>query len=163
MRFSIALSASLVLGLAANAAVARDSLGIYEQWGAFRDPGTPRCYATAKPISARTGDWQPFAAIGYWPRRNVGGQVHFRLRRAMAQDAEPVLEIGGRRFALIGSGPDAWAADRRADAAIVAAIRSGLTMRIEARSESGTRMVDGYDLSGAASAIDAAALGCTRQ
>lgn len=36
--------AALVIG---GTAVARDSLGVFGTWGAFRDPGVPRCYAIA--------------------------------------------------------------------------------------------------------------------
>ena len=151
----------LVTAIAATSAQARDSLGVYEGWAAFRDAEIPRCYAIARPERRRSGEWEAFASIGTWPARNRRGQVHFRLRRAMREDSTPVLRIGPRRFELVGSGPDAWAATSQDDAAIVAAMRNGLSMRIEARSRGAGRIVDNYDLSGAASAIDAAALGCT--
>jgi len=160
MRVRIALA--LLATLVATPLAARDSLGVYSEWGAFRDPETPRCYAIARPVRDTNGDWEPFASVSYWPRQRVLGQVHFRLRRAMRADARPELVIGDRRFALIGGGPDAWAADRRADAAIVAALRSGGAMRIEARAARGGVLVDRYALRGAATAIDAAALGCAR-
>ncbi|NNC72079.1 MAG: hypothetical protein HKN78_04295 [Sphingomonadaceae bacterium] len=146
-------------GLLAAPLQARDSLGIYEEWGAFRDPATPRCYAIARPEGRTQGQWQPFVSIGNWPRRNVNGQVHVRLRREMREDSTATLRIGDRSFELVGRGPDAWAADSRADAAIIAAMRTGMTMRVEARASSG-RFRDSYSLRGAASAIDAAALGC---
>jgi hypothetical protein len=141
-------------------AYARDSLGVFGNWGAFRDPDAPRCYAIARPDRQRRGDWEPFASVGNWPERNRRGQVHFRLRRAMQENSTPVLTIGSRRFELVGRGPDAWAANSRDDAAIVAAMRNGSSMRIEARSSRAGRFVDNYNLSGAASAIDAAAIGC---
>ncbi|MCA1749385.1 MAG: hypothetical protein ABR601_09985 [Parasphingopyxis sp.] len=155
--------AALLAGLVAAAPLAaRESLGIFDGWGSFRDPEIPRCYAISRPIRERSGDWEPFVAIGYWPERNVGGQLHVRLRRAMYEDRGARLTIGGRSFDLVGRGPDAWADNARDDAAIVAAIRAGMTMRIEAVSESGGRFADSYALAGAATAIDAAALGCAR-
>lgn len=146
--------------LAAAPLAARDSLGIFESWGSFRDPEIPRCYAISRPVRERAGDWEPFVAIGYWPARNVAGQVHVRLRREMDAERGARLTIGTRRFDLVGRGPDAWAETPDDDRRIVAAIRAGMTMRIEARTESGGRFVDSYALSGAATAIDAAALGC---
>jgi len=140
---------------------ARDSLGVFGNWGAFRDPDAPRCYAIARPDRQRRGNWEPFASVGNWPDRDRRGQVHFRLRREMQDDGRPVLTMGSQRFELVGSGPDAWAANSRDDAAIVAAMRSGTSMRIEARSSRTGRFVDNYSLRGAASAIDAAAIGCT--
>ena len=158
-RLGVALAVGL---LAAAPLLARESLGIFERWGSFRDPEIPRCYAISKPMRERSGDWEPFVAIGYWPERRISGQVHFRLRRAMDEGEGAELTIGGRSFDLVGRGPDAWAENSRADRAIVAAIRAGMTMRIEAVSESGGRITESYDLSGAATAIDAAALGCAR-
>ena len=77
------------LVILASPAMARDSLGIFESWGAFRDPGAgqngPRCYAIAMPVPRRAGDApKGFAAVGTWPRQHVRGQVHFRLSRPRA-------------------------------------------------------------------------------
>lgn len=151
---------ALAFAILPAAGFARDSLGVFGDWGAFRDPGTPRCYAISRPGRERAGEWEPFASIGYWPRRGVSGQVHFRLRRAMREGTAPVLTVDGRRFELVGRGPDAWAENSRDDARIVAAIRGGSEMRIEARAARGGSFADSYDLAGAATAVDAAALGC---
>ena len=161
MRRAALVAGALVAALP-TALPARDSLGVFENWGAFRDPGAPRCYAISRPESDRAGEWEPFASIGYWPRRGVFGQVHFRLRRNMRDGSTPVLVIDGRRFELVGRGPDAWAVDGGADREIVAAIRGGRAMRIEATAQRGGGFSDSYDLSGAATAVDAAALGCAR-
>lgn len=48
------------------------------------------------------------------------------------------------------------------DAAIVAAIRSAKSMTIESIGRDGRPIVDAYLLRGAATAIDAASLGCSR-
>jgi len=145
---------------------ARDSLGVFGQWGAFRDPEVPRCYAiaAAEPARARqrAGSGQAFASVGTWPRRQVRGQVHVRLSRALAQGANVSLSIGGQSFALAGGGGDAWAADRRMDAAIVAAMRSAGSMSVSARDSAGNRFTDRYSLDGAATAMDAATVGCAR-
>jgi hypothetical protein len=63
---------------------------------------------------------------------------------------------------MVAGSADAWAPDPRTDAAIVAAMRSGQRMSISAISGNGSRLVDTYMLKGAATAIDAAALGCAR-
>ena len=80
-------------------ALARESLGIYAGWGAFRDPVIPRCYAIAMAEpNAAAREYQPFAAVGTWPRRGARGQVHFRLSRRLAQGAQVTLSLGGQRF-----------------------------------------------------------------
>jgi len=41
----------LCIGLPAFAWAAPTALGIFDGWGAFRDPATPRCYAIASPAA----------------------------------------------------------------------------------------------------------------
>ena len=144
-------------------AQARDNLGMAGKWGAFRDPAVPRCYAIAKAEpSLFERAFQPFAAIGTWPRRSERGQVHFRLSRRLAERARVTLALGGQRFELAGNGADAWSASRQMDAAIVAAMRSARTMSVSARDARGRPFGNSYDLAGAATAMDTATLACAR-
>ncbi|MFT3965890.1 MAG: hypothetical protein QM690_08420 [Sphingobium sp.] len=160
---AVSIGIVAVAGLVpATAVPARDSLGVFESWGAFRDPGVPRCYAIAQPAASATGRWRPFASIGYWPRANIRGQVHIRLSREIADRSPLTLSIGERQFPLVGGGADAWAASKQGDAAIIAAMRSATSMSIAARARTGAGFADTYRLRGAATAIDAAALGCGR-
>lgn len=155
------LVSSLIL--ADPAAAQRSSLGIFFQWGAFRDQSPPRCFAIAEPTrSPKAEGWQPFASVAYWPTRQVRGQIHFRLSRQKRQGSAVLLRIDDRTFQLIGGGANAWAPNRQADAEIVAAMRSGVHMTVETRSERGLRVRDYYQLRGAATAIDAAAIACAR-
>jgi hypothetical protein len=137
---------------------ARDSLGVFDGWAAFRDASPKRCYAIARPKG--NGPAGASASIATWPDRKVRGQVHFVLSRAVADNAPVRLRIAGRDFALIAKGRNAWAADARMDAAIIAALRSALAMTVSASSDQGRRFTDRYALAGAATAIDAAAIGC---
>lgn len=153
------LAALSLLALASPLA-AKDSLGVFGDWGAFRDPEVPRCYAISAAREARTGE--PYASVGTWPRREVRGQLHFRLSRNAAAGATVSLSIAGERFELTGGGADAWAQDRGMDAAIVAAMRSAGSMSVSARDRAGNRFTDRYSLDGAATALDAATVGCAR-
>ena len=151
-----------ILALApAEALAQRQSLGIFQLWGAYREPG--RCYAIAEPYRApRPEAWRPFASIGYWPGRGVRSQVHFRLSREKRPGSAVLLRIDDQTFQLQGGGNNAWAPDRRGDADIVAAMRSGIEMSVETRSVRGALVRDSYRLRGAATAIDAAAIACAR-
>ncbi|MBS0480687.1 MAG: hypothetical protein JSR96_00750 [Proteobacteria bacterium] len=144
-------------------ALARDALGTFENWAAFRDSAVPRCYAIAiaEPSTLRR-DYQPYADVATWPRQNLRGQVHFRLSRKLAANAPIVLSIGGQRLNLVGGGGDAWAADKRMDAAVVAAMRSASEMTVSARGNDGKGFSNTWKLAGAATAMDAAAIGCAQ-
>lgn len=160
------IRAAVALAMIAIAApvMARDLLGIFEGWGAFRDDRPLRCYAISEPAARSTGArWRPFASVAHWPGRNVRGQIHIRMSRTRATDAAVTLTVGDRRFRLASGGADAWAPDARADAAIVAAMRNATSMAIASRDGNGRAFTDAYRLRGAATAIDAAALGCARR
>lgn len=153
----------LPAALLAAPVLAKDSLGLFGQWGAFRDPQVPRCYAIAsaeKPAEGERRLHVPYASIGTWPRRQVRGQLHLRLSRDLVRTAPINLVVGNQRFVLTGGGADAWAVDRRMDAAVVAAMRSAATMSVSASSRDGRRFTDRYSLAGAATAMDAATVGC---
>ena len=153
-----------LLAFSAPVAAQRQSLGIFYQWGAFRDEAPKRCFAVAEPQqSARPEGWRPFASVGFWPGPGVSGQVHFRLSRAKRPGSAVLLRIDDRTFLLVGGGANAWAPDARADAEITAAMRSGINMIVETRSDRGALVRDYYQLRGAATAIDAAAAGCARR
>ncbi len=157
------LPAILALILLSAPALARDSLGVFSEWAAFRDPATPRCYAIAMAApSAMQRDFQPYADVAWWPRQTVRGQVHFRVSRKLQPNAAISLSIGGQKIPLVGGGGDAWAADKRGDAAIMAAMRTAKTMTVNARDTNGRGFSNSYDLAGAATAMDAAAVGCAQ-
>ena len=160
MRRPIALL--VLLGLASPAVAQRERLGTWSFWGAFRD--SERCYAIAEPFQGPPPEARrPFASVGYWPGRGLSGQVHVRLSREKRAGSAVLLRIDGRSFQLLAGGRDAWAADPRADAEIMQAMRAGVEMTIETRSTRGALVRDHYRLRGAATAIDAAAIACARR
>ncbi|AOH83047.1 hypothetical protein AWL63_02710 [Sphingomonas panacis] len=162
-RHGIIAGVSLAL-LVAAPAWGRETVGVFESWGAFADSAPRRCYAIAQPVqSGGSSRWRPFASVADWPGQGARNQLHLRLSRARDPRARVTLSIGERRFELVAGEADAWAPDARADAAIVAAIRSGRSMSVETLAKSGGPFADVYALGGAATAIDAAALACVRR
>jgi hypothetical protein len=152
----------LFMILATPAAAQQQSLGIFGLWGAFS--GNGRCYAISEPERrGRSEGGRAYASVGYWPARGTRGQVYFRLAQPKRPGSALLLRIDEHTFQLRGGGMNAWAADPRADADIVAAMRTGIDMVLETRSERGAAMRDGYRLRGAATAIDAAAIACARR
>lgn len=155
--------AGMIAALAVPSAFARDSLGMFDGWGTFRDTNVPRCYAIAMPQpSPASAEYAAYADVSIWPARKVRNQVHFRVSRRIQPKQKIFLGVGPQHFELTGGGGDAWAADRRMDAAIVAAMRSASAMTLVARDAAGKRFSLTWQLAGAASAMDAAAIGCAR-
>lgn len=151
----------LLLGLAcAGVAQAREDLGVFGGWAAFRDEASGACYAIAETARRVRGGGRGYVTVTRWPARNLRGQVYIRLTRRIARGTSIVLAIGDRRIPLVAGGTNAWARDERGDRAIVSAIRWGTSMSVDAMGEDGRPIADTYRLRGAASAIDAAAVRC---
>jgi hypothetical protein len=141
----------------------RTALGVWGGWGAFADASPRRCFAIATP--ARTGakpTWRPFASVADWPARRRREVLFVRLSAARDERAPVTLSVGERRFALSGRGSGVWSPDPATDRAVVAALRGEPSMSVEAVSATGRPFADTYLLQGAATAIDAARLGCLR-
>ncbi len=157
------LLAPLALGalLLAAPLAARDSLGVFDGWAAFRDASPARCYAIAKAQGSPPAP--AYATVSNWPERKVRGALHLVLSREVADAARVRLVLGDRRFDLVAKGRNAWAKDARDDAAIIAALRSAGRMSVSARSAKGSNFTDRYSLTGVATAMDAATVGCARR
>lgn len=149
-----------VAGFAASAAAQQRPLGVFGVWGAFQDGS--RCYAIAEPVRQSVRGTRPYASVGNWPGRGVRGQLHIRLSGEQRAQSAVLLRIDGRSFQLTGRGWDAWAPDARADAELLAALRTGIEMTVETRGTNGRLIRDHYQLRGAATAIDSAAVACLR-
>lgn len=140
---------------------AKESLGVFSNWGAFRDTSIGGCYAIAMARPSRSErNFTPYATITNWPKRRIRGQIQFRLSRKINSNSPISLRIGSRSFRMTGTGNSAWAQNGAGDAAIVAAIRSASTMTISAGDSRGRRFSDSYTLTGAATALDATVVGC---
>ena len=151
----------LLFFIIATPLFAKDRLGVYQSWAAFRDAATPRCYAIAAPEeSVGTATRKAYLSVGFWPKRGVSHKIYVRLSRERSSNSVITLSAGGRRFRLKGDGSDGWATNRRMDLAIIAAMRSATSLSVESISRTGRPIVDAYALRGAPSAIDSAALGC---
>lgn len=162
MRLAALLLLPLLTPLALHAAE-RQTLGVFGEWAAFRDAEGPRCYAIAKPFSTHGApQFKSYASVGNWPNSRIRSQFYVRLSKPLGKGRELRLTIGERRFILRGNGMHGWAGDARMDAAIASAMRASDHLRVYGTTESGGTINDIYNLRGAATAIDAAALGCEK-
>jgi hypothetical protein len=146
------------LALLATPLLAKERLGAYQAWAAFKDAEIPRCYAIGSPEES-SGEGG-YVSINFWPKRGLSHQVYVRLSRTRSDAAGITLNAGGRRFRLAPDGNGGWAKDRAMDLAIIAAIRASQSLSVQSTGPNGGNIIDAYALRGAASAIDAAALGC---
>lgn len=155
----------MIWALALALAGERVALGVWERWAAIRDAGNgagPRCFAIAQPVLAG-GDSDrrgAFASVAARQGPARAPAVFYRLSRARGAGAAITLTVGERRFALVGDRTTARAPDAATDRAILNAMRSAHAMTLATLDADGRTIADSYPLAGAATAIDAAQLGC---
>ena len=138
------------------------SIAVSGDWAAF-DRGTS-CEAVSRSLLVpRKGEPQPHVAIVFDRGGSRRGQLSVAFRRPVRPGSSAMLTIGGQPFLLSARAAGAWSRGPVQEQAIIDAIRGAGGMRIEARDVAGRRMVDRYALSGAPTAIDAAAAACSRQ
>ena len=119
------------------------------------------CEALARSVRIATrGKVQATAGFSFTPDRRRWGEFHARLSRDARPGSSVILTIGDQPFLLVSRGGWAWSRGALQEEAILTAARAAPSMRIEARDAGGRRFRDGYVLSGAPTAIDAAAARC---
>lgn len=148
------LPLALLLTAATGAqAAGRVSLGVFERWGAFReDAPALRCWALTRGARSSGG----VLRVGFWPRPGARAQVS--VTPPSGREArEGALHAGEVRVALRGNGATLWTLSPADDARVVAAMRGGADVVVSTRNWQSR-----FAAAGAATAIDAAAIGCSR-
>ncbi len=124
------------------------------RWAALR--GAAHCEAASLALlPASHMRSQGRASLSFDRRRH--GQFAASLSRTSRAGSSVMLTIGDTPFLLVARGPLAWSRGPAQEQAIVAALRGGGAMRIEARVANGSRFIDRYSTEGSPTAIDAAA------
>src|SRR5690606_41767251 len=97
---------ALTLAIFPMPVAAKESLGIYDSWGAFRDQDVSHCYAIAESeeITGKA-ERKSYISVGYWPNRNIRAQIHVRLSRDRSTNSRSEERRVGNecRYLLSGS------------------------------------------------------------
>jgi hypothetical protein len=128
-------------------------------WAAIDRGGVCEALSRSAKIAAK-GKVQATAGLAFTPDHTRWGEFHAQLSRVSRPGSSVMLTIDSQPFLLVARGDWAWSRGPMQEQAIIAAMRTGTAMRIEARDLGGVRFVDPYVLAGAPTAIDAAAARC---
>lgn len=157
-----ALALSLTTSLA-PAAMAQEAVfhGEERDWRVFtRGDGADRvCYVQStpeesNPQSADHGD--VFFLVASWANGDASEQPHFVSGHALRPDSPPRIRIGSDRYRMFVEGRDGFVERRQDEAGLVADMRRGSTMRVEATHGDGTLVVYEFSLSGVTAALQSA-------
>ena len=151
------LIATLIVVFAASAAHSGNVLVARDSWAAL-DFGQ-RCEARSKALWARSGT-EPYLGFAFEAGGRRNGQFYVHLSRPPRAGATVIATIGSAPFLLSARGEWAWSTSAAQQRSILEAARYGQSMKVESRDQRGRRIVDRYSISGAPTAIDAAAAAC---
>lgn len=169
-RFSLALVA--VMGLApvlpAHAQDSTNRVAANTDWSVFVEESPKECWGVSapketvnskdgKPVSVKRGDILLF--VTYRPG-SAEGEVSFSGGYPFASGSKVELDIGGTKFDLFTDGEWAWSGGPDDDAKIVAALKTGSSAVLSARSGRGTQTRDTFSLLGVSAALDEAKKRC---
>ena len=101
-----------------------------------------------------------FSIVTHRPSESRRDEVSFIAGYAFKKDSSVEVSIGDEAFKLFTQGDGAWAPDKEADAALVAAMIKGRGMVVKGISSRGTKTMDTYSLSGFTKAYKAINKAC---
>jgi hypothetical protein len=154
------MKALLVLSAVVAAASPRGAvLTATGAWAAIDRGAVCEALSRAQRIAA-PGKVQASAGFAFTADHRRWGEFHAQLRRVPRPGSSVLLNVGGQPFLLVSRGDSAWSRGGRQEQAIIAAVRTAGSIRVEARDGAGRRFSDVYALDGAPTAIDAAAGRC---
>lgn len=137
-------------------ATARETIGVFGDWGAFKQRDT--CYTTAAPAQstgARKG--AAYLTVSIWPGQASAPQVMIAAGTAVTTVTLRVAEQG---FHPVVRGDAAWMPDSHGDQLLIAALAAANSLSIEYSSRRGRIFTDRYSLNGFNAAWKAAIAAC---
>lgn len=153
-----ALSASCLVFMAATAAHAAPpkSLGQFNAWNAaaYGDADGRRCFilgrpSAEEPSTLRHGDVFFFVQTG---KGESNTESSFQAGYDFAKDSTITVTIGEESFRMLTEGNNAWLQRLEREPALLAAMRAGNNMVLEARSARGNETSYTFSLAGVTAA-----------
>ncbi len=166
MRLEIVCVATVLLSVGtsfANSANAQEAVfhGQETDWRVFtRGDGTERiCYVQstpeeANPASANHGD--VFFLVASWANGDADEQPSFLSGQLLRPDSPPRVRIGSDRYRMFVSEREGFVESPDDEDNLVADMRRGSTMRVEATHADGTVVAYEFSLSGVTAALQTA-------
>ncbi|MFN6951945.1 MAG: invasion associated locus B family protein [Albidovulum sp.] len=168
LRTTGALLLALHAATGAYAQVSKNRVAANTDWSVFVEENPKECWGVTAPketvntkdgkaVSVRRGDILLF--VTFRPGATEG-EVSFTGGYPFASGSTVTLDIGGTKFDLFTEGEWAWSGSKEDDAKIIAALKSGTTAVLSARSGRGTQTKDTFSLLGVSAALEEAAKRC---
>lgn len=162
-RFPLMLAAAAMLA-APLASAEPVAVGRYKNWSVFTDNagGETICYAAtpATDKAPKTADHgEVWFYVTNWKSGRARNQPSLKVGFNLREDMAPKAQVGRSSWSLFAVGREAFADDSD-DPRIVAALKKGSELRVQAVSARNTQVAYHFSLSGSSAAIEKAAATC---
>ncbi|MGH6763334.1 MAG: invasion associated locus B family protein [Phyllobacterium sp.] len=158
---SIVATSVLLFGLAGTALAQTPSqISQFNAWGAYSyQAGNGKvCYVLSvptekQPTSVDHGD--NFFLVSQKPGQNVSFEPQFMAGYELQANSKVVVTIDGKNFNMFVNGKSGWMENAAEEPQLVAALKAGSTLKINAKSKRGTPTSYTFSLKGISAAINA--------
>ncbi|MCO4317354.1 invasion associated locus B family protein [Phyllobacterium sp. 21LDTY02-6] len=158
---SIAAASALILGLAGTALAQTPSqISQFNAWGAYSyQQGKGKvCYVLSVPVDkqpAQVDHGDNFFMVSQKPGQNVSFEPQFKAGYDLQENSKVLVKIDNRTFSMFTNGSHGWMENAAEEPQLVAALRAGTNMTINAVSKRGTKTSYAYSLKGVSAALKA--------
>ena len=159
-------SAVVTIALLSLPLSAADLTGTHNDWKTYRH-GSGRelmCFAVSAAQEQQpsgSSRQTPHVYVTAWPKQGVKAEVSVLLGFDVKSDSDITIDVGGSSFKLFADGDRAFVGDSGDEERLLAAMRRGLKMTIEATSAKGVSSKDVFSLSGVTASVQAITAGCS--
>ncbi|WP_294641954.1 invasion associated locus B family protein [uncultured Aureimonas sp.] len=154
--------AMVALSSVASAAQTPTRVNQFNDWGSYSydSSGSKVCYIlstpkTKQPASVDHGDI--FFLVSQKPSNKKAYEPQVVMGYPMKDGSKVTVDIDGKKFTLFTRGESAWVENAAEEPQLVAALKSGKAMKVDAVSQRGTATNYTYSLSGVTAAINSLA------
>lgn len=160
MRGLISTLTGLVLIAAAGPALAQSAtkIGQHNAWGtySYNANGSKVCYVLTvptdkKPPSVDHGDI--FFFVSQKPGQNVTYEPQFIASYNFQENSKVSVSVDGKSYSMFTRGKSAWMENAAQEPALIASMKAGSDMKVDAKSSRGTATSYVFSLKGISAAL----------
>jgi hypothetical protein len=154
-----ATAAILIFSSAAGAAQTPTRINQFNAWGTYSydDTGGKVCYILStptqmSPASVNHGDI--FFLVSQKPGQGVSYEPQVVMGYPLQEGSKVTVDVDGKDYTMFVKGESAWMENAAEEPQLVAALKAGRSMKVDATSQRGTATSYTYSLSGVTAALN---------
>lgn len=164
LKKTLVIACLAVSGLAVFSAGAQAQtpkrIGQFKDWGAisYQAPSGPVCYVVSIPTSkqpANVNHGDNFFVVTQRGGNGGSYEPQFIAGYGLREGEKVTVSVDGKSYSFFSKENKAWTENAAEDPALVAAMKAGTRLVVNAKSRRGTSTTYEYSLSGVTAAIDA--------